>query len=109
MKIFVATIIVCLTFYIIKVDLLEGTIPLAYSETLEEKCVKDPSHITVEILPGDTIYSLFALYPTSVGSSITFTERLKDFYTLNPHLVNQSFLAGEKVLLPLYVSESTCK
>ena len=31
MKIFVATILLLVSFYIIKVDLIEGTIPLAYS------------------------------------------------------------------------------
>ena len=36
MKIFVATIIILLSFYIIKVDLFEGTIPLAFFS--EDEC-----------------------------------------------------------------------
>ena len=107
MRIFIATIIICLTFYIIKVDLFEGTIPLAYSQNTQESCLEAPQYITVEILPGDTIYSVFALYPSEHFES--FTERLDTFYKLNPHLMNQTFNAGEKVLLPLNSEKSLCK
>ncbi|WP_342598404.1 hypothetical protein MHB48_12625 [Psychrobacillus sp. FSL H8-0483] len=108
MKIFVATILLLISFYIVKVDLFEGTIPLAYSNEPEvEKCLETPDFISVEIVAGDTIYSLFAIYPSN--ESISFTERLSDFYTLNPHLVNQTFRAGEKVLLPVYTASAQCK
>ena len=108
MRFLVATIVICLTFYIIKVDLFEGTIPMAYSQTTEEICIETPTYISVEILPGDTIYSLFALYPSSEHFN-SFSERQEEFYTLNAHLINQSFKAGEVVLLPLSKKESSCK
>ena len=108
MKLFIATIILFISFYIIKVDLFEGTIPLAYSsEVLIEECMESPEYIVAEIMPGETIYSLFAIYQTS--EEISFTKRLNDFYELNPHLKKQSFHVGEKVLLPVYTSQSNCK
>lgn len=106
MKIFVATILILISFYIVKVDLIEGTIPLAYSsETIE--CIKTLDYITVEVLPGDTLHSLFSLYPSA--ESVTYTERLTDFYNLNPHFINQSFKVGENVLLPVYTLSEECK
>ena len=39
MKIFVATIIILISLYIIKVDLFEGTIPLAFFS--EEECIEN--------------------------------------------------------------------
>lgn len=106
MKIFVATILLLVSFYIIKVDLIEGTIPLAYSSQ-PVICEKELDYITVEVMAGDTLHSLFSLYPTS--ETITYTERFTDFYTLNPHFINQSFKAGEKVRLPTYLSTVECK
>ncbi|QGM29867.1 hypothetical protein GI482_05505 [Bacillus sp. N3536] len=108
MKLFLATIALLVSFYIIKVDLFEGTIPLAYSSEIQmEKCIESPNYIVAEIMPGETIYSLFAIYPTS--EDISFTKRLNDFYELNPHLKNQSFHVGEKVFLPVYTSQTNCK
>ena len=106
MKIFVATILLLISFYIVKVDLIEGTIPLAYSSQPIE-CERQLDYITVEILDGDTLYSLFSLYPSNVA--ITYTERFTDFYILNPHFINQSFQTGEKVLLPTYTPSPECK
>lgn len=106
MKIFVATILLLVSFYIIKVDLIEGTIPLAYSSQ-PVTCEKELNYITVEVMAGDTLHSLFALYPSS--ETITYTERFTDFYTLNPHFINQAFKAGENVLLPTYTSSTECK
>ena len=108
MKLFIATITLLISFYIIKVDLFEGTIPLAYSsEVPTEECVEAPDYIVAEIMPGETLYSLFAIYPTS--EDIPFTTRLNDFYVLNPHLKKQSFHVGEKILLPVYTSQTNCK
>ncbi|MFJ8063011.1 hypothetical protein ACIQYS_00055 [Psychrobacillus sp. NPDC096426] len=108
MKIFLATILLLISFYIVKVDLFEGTIPLAYYPADQAKeCIETLDYISVEIVGGDTIYSLFSLYPTE--ESITFTKRLNDFYTLNPHLINQSFIPGEHVLLPIYTASGQCK
>ena len=106
MKIFVATILLLISFYIVKVDLIEGTIPLAYSSQ-PVICEKQLDYITVEIMNGDTLNSLFSLYPSS--ESITYTERLTDFYNLNPHFINQTFKIGETVLLPVYTQADECK
>ena len=106
MKIFVATILLLISFYIVKVDLIEGTIPLAYSSQPVE-CEKNLDYITVEIVDGDTLQSLFSLYPTD--KVITYTERLTDFYNFNPHFINQSFKVGEKVFLPTYSTSAECK
>ena len=106
MKIFVATILLLISFYIVKVDLIEGTIPLAYSSHPVE-CERELDYITVEIVAGDTLQSLFSLYPSV--KSITYTERLTDFYNLNPHFINQSFKVGEKVFLPTYTASTECK
>lgn len=89
-----------------KVDLFEGTIPLAYYPVAEE-CSETLDYISVEIVGGDTIHSLFSMYP--VSAKISFTERLNDFYTLNPHLIKQSFIAGEHVRLPIYTATNQCK
>ena len=106
MKIFLATITLLISFYILKVDLFEGTIPLAFSTKFEE-CTETNDFISVEIIADDTIYSLFSIYPT--GEPVTFTERLVDFYALNPHLQNQPLVVGDEVLLPVYTAQTTCK
>jgi len=106
MKIFLATILLLISFYIVKVDLFEGTIPLAYYPA-EEECIETLDYITVEIVGGDTIYSLFSMYPAT--TRISFTERLNDFYSLNPHLINQSFISGEQVRLPIYTASGQCE
>ncbi|MBK3493278.1 hypothetical protein JFL43_00030 [Viridibacillus sp. YIM B01967] len=86
----------------LKVDLLEGTIPLAafYKEPIEETCVEVPDiqTIVVRTIPGDTLQSLFAVYPSE--EKMTFAERLELFYELNPHLLKQSFKPGETIQLP---------
>lgn len=105
MKIFVATIGILITLYIIKVDMFEGTIPLAFYPT--EECVETMDYITVKKYPGDTLYSLFAMYPAN--KSITHEERLSDFYQLNPHLIKQTIHDGEIIFLPIYTSTEACK
>lgn len=105
MKIFVATIVILISLYIIKVDLFEGTIPLAFFPT--QKCVETMDYITVKKFPGDTLNSLFAMYPAN--KSITNRDRLMDFYELNPHLVKQSIQDGELVFLPIYITSEGCK
>lgn len=106
MKIFVATIMILASLYIIKVDMFEGTIPLAFYPT-EEECIETLDYISVEKYPGDTMYSLFSMYPAN--KSISPQERLIDFYQLNPHLVNQTIKNGEIILLPIYSTSEACK
>lgn len=87
---------------IIKIDLQEGTIPLAAFYT-EEKCVESIQNVwqtvSVRIQEGDTIYSLFTTTPTNAP----YPERLAEFYKANPHLQKQSLVPGELILLPINV------
>lgn len=102
-------LLVFIIFQILRLDFTDGTIPLAAFMDNDIDCVdEEPLEvINVTIVEGDTIESLFALYP---DSSITFIDRLSLFYTLNPHLQNQLFVAGEVVKIPLEsTSNSTCK
>ncbi|WP_391201893.1 hypothetical protein [Psychrobacillus sp. L4] len=105
MKIFVATIMILVTLYIIKVDMFEGTIPLAFYPS--EECVETMDYISVKVHSGDTLYALFSMYPTD--KSITNQERLIDFHQLNPHLINQTAKDGELIFLPVYSSNEACK
>lgn len=105
MKIFVATITILITLYIIKVDMFEGTIPLAFYPT--EECVETMDYVAVKKHPGDTLYTLFSMYPAE--KDITFSEREMDFYALNPHLINQTITDGELIFLPIYTSSESCK
>lgn len=73
MKLFLATIALLVSFYIIKVDLFEGTIPLAYSSEIQmEKCIESPNYIVAEIMPG----KLSILY-------LRFILLVKIFHLLN--------------------------
>ncbi|MFC4411110.1 hypothetical protein ACFOZY_11840 [Chungangia koreensis] len=112
MRILSLAAIILICFYFLKIDMAEGTIPLAafYSKEVEA-CSKNEesvemTSIAVQTLPGDTIYTLFALYPAE-GKS--FIERLSDFYKLNPHLQNQDFAYGETLQLPIYQSLGSCQ
>ena len=66
----------------------------------EPTCEEEQVTITIPVttVDGDTIESLFALYPDPESG---FIERLSSFYSLNPHLQNQKIVGGEKIVLPL--------
>ncbi|MFC5591016.1 hypothetical protein ACFPRA_19230 [Sporosarcina soli] len=100
MRILLLAVLLFITFHFIRMDLVEGTIPLASFTNEKQSCVEqtDVAIIPVTTVEGDTIESLFALYPDP-GTS--FIERLSSFYSLNPHLQNQALIGGEKVKLPL--------
>ncbi|MEO4052361.1 hypothetical protein [Solibacillus sp. CAU 1738] len=101
MRYIVFTICFFLVATIIKIDLQEGTLPLAafYSE---EQCTKTVEYVwqtvSVRVQQGDTIYSLFTTTPTKAA----FPERLAEFYKANPHLQQQTLVPGELILLPIY-------
>ncbi|WP_313893921.1 hypothetical protein [Psychrobacillus sp.] len=105
MKILVATLLLLCTFYVIKVDMVEGTIPLAFSSG--EKCGESMEFIAIKPIPGDTIQSVFAMYPAN--KPVSFQERLADFYKINPHLIKQKIKEGEQVFLPIYATTEACK
>ena len=100
MRIILLALAVFCTVHFVRMDLTEGTIPLAAFFEDESSCIEEtPNHsIVIRVVEGDTIESLFALYP---DSSQNFLERLEQFYSMNPHLERQQFLAGEQIKLPI--------
>ena len=100
MRILLLAVLLFITVHFIRLDLMEGTIPLA-SFAQEQPTCKDEEQvktIPVTTVDGDTIETLFALYPDPESS---FIDRLASFYSLNPHLQNQKIIGGEKIVLPL--------
>lgn len=99
MRTLFAAIILFLIFHILKEDLTDGTIPLASFFSEEIPCEEDKQAvIQVKTIDGDTIESLFALYP---DPDLSFVERLSMFYSLNPYLQNQELIGGLSVKLPV--------
>ncbi|CAM3121727.1 hypothetical protein FITA111629_04810 [Filibacter tadaridae] len=100
MRILLLAALLFITIHFIRLDLAEGTIPLASFSAKEMQCEdkKDIQTISVKAVEGDTIESLFALYP---DPTLSFVERLASFYALNPHLQNQGIIGGIKIVLPL--------
>lgn len=102
MRYLLVSIIFVVLAFVIKVDLQEGTLPMASFYSKPEACetIDEHTYVTVQIVEGDTIYSLFSSTPSPL--KMTFPERLAKFYELNPHLQLQSLVAGETILLPIY-------
>ena len=102
MRIIGLAILILLLSYILKVDLLDGTISLAAFTHSEPECLQEEKYIVfpVQTLEGDTVLSLFSVYPSEVW--VSFPERLEAFYKENPHLRNQTLRAGEIVDVPIY-------
>ena len=99
MRILIAAAFIFIIIHFIRIDLVEGTIPMPSFNTIEETlCENETFSIVVTSIEGDTIESLFALYPNPEMSII---ERLTVFYTLNPHLQRQEIVGGETIKLPL--------
>ncbi|MBE1553741.1 hypothetical protein [Sporosarcina limicola] len=100
MRILLLAIFLFITIHFIRLDLAEGTIPLAGFTKKQKLCDKteETASIPITTVDGDTIETLFALYPDSESN---FIERLSSFYSLNPHLQNQQLIGGEKIMLPL--------
>lgn len=98
MRILLAAIFLFLLIHAIRIDFIEGTIPQKSASGLDSTCTEETSFITVTSVAGDTIESLFAIYPDTETS---FIERLEAFYALNPHLKLQKIVAGDQILLPL--------
>lgn len=101
MRLFLSTICIFALALVIKIDLQEGTLPLAsfYEETCEKTF--EYEHVNVRVAANDTIYSLFATTPSPI--TIPFPERLTVFYDINPHLQKQALVVGEKILIPIKV------
>lgn len=100
LRFFITSLIVLILAFIIKVDLQQGTIPMASFYKTETVCEEQQlQYVAVKIQQDDTIYSIFAATPSPIKT--TFPERLSQFYVLNPHLQNQTLIPGNTVLVPI--------
>ncbi|MDN4609045.1 hypothetical protein [Sporosarcina highlanderae] len=100
MRTLLLAVVIFLAIHIIRIDFAEGTIPLAafFGDTAPP-CSESPiDSIRVTTIEGDTIETLFAMYP---DMTMTFVERLSTFYSLNPHLRNQDIIGGLSIKLPI--------
>lgn len=99
MRILLLAVLLFVTIHFIRLDLVEGTIPLASYDQEQQQCEEEQMKtIPVTTVDGDTIETLFALYPDPESG---FIDRLSSFYALNPHLQNQKIIGGENIVLPL--------
>lgn len=88
---------------VIKIDLTEGTVPLAaFSTEQEQHCNEQISvkYTSVVTVPGDSVQSLLATYSSDV--ELSMPEKMAHFYELNPHLQKQAIVPGETIKLPIY-------
>ena len=101
MRILIISIILLMLAFVVKVDLQEGTLPLASFYEKQELCQSEDQlhYVAVQVQQDDTIYSLFAATPSPIKT--TFPERLAQFYQLNPHLELQRLLPGNIVRVPI--------
>ncbi|MBD8034483.1 MULTISPECIES: hypothetical protein [Solibacillus] len=101
MRFLIASIVLLLIAFVIKVDLQEGTLPLTSFYASTQSCdeILQESYVVVKIQQDDTIYSLFSATPSPVKT--TFPERLAQFYKLNPHLNLQPLVPGDTVFVPI--------
>lgn len=98
MRILLFAAAIFVTIHFIRVDLIEGTIPIQAEIVEQDLCQEETFSIPITSIEGDTIESLFALYP---DFEMGFIDRLDKFYTLNPHLKLQGIVGGDKILLPI--------
>ncbi|WP_075618095.1 hypothetical protein [Paenisporosarcina indica] len=102
MRIIGLAILILILSYIVKEDLLEGTISMASFSEAEPVCVKEKAYevFPVQTVEGDTVLSLFGVYPSEVW--VSYPDRLEAFYSENPHLRKQALQGGENVKVPIY-------
>ncbi len=98
MRILLMAATLFLIIHFIRVDFVEGTIPQTLSPQAEEPCEEGNQFITVTSIQGDTIASLFALYP---DHELSFIDRLELFYELNPALKHQEIVGGDSISIPI--------
>lgn len=103
MRILILALSIFLIIHFVRVDFVEGTIPKKEIEAQSEQC-DETNSIPVTSVNGDTIESLFALYP---DAEIGFIDRLDLFYKLNPHLKLQEIVGGQTIHIPLS-GKQTC-
>lgn len=103
MRVILLALTILLLSYVIKVDILNGTISRAAFTKIEVECEESNEYeiIPVQVIEGDTIFSLFSLHPSTMWVSLP--ERIAAFYSENPHLIKQTLQPGEIIKLPIYV------
>ncbi|MFC7684684.1 hypothetical protein [Ureibacillus sp. GCM10028918] len=104
MRFLIFTVVFFLIAAVIKIDLTDGTVPLAAfdKEPLTEACEQQIAIKTLSVMTtaGDTVQSLLAAYPSEVD--LSYPERMAQFYKLNPHLQKQAMITGELIKIPIY-------
>lgn len=102
LRILLLTIAIFLIAAVVKIDLTEGTVPLADFTLEQQQCQQHYTLQKVSVLTteGDTVQGLLANYPSEID--ISFPERLAYFYKLNPHLKKQSIVSGELINIPIF-------
>ncbi|RUL57000.1 MULTISPECIES: hypothetical protein [Lysinibacillus] len=102
MRFLLFTVVFFLLAAVIKIDLTEGTVPLAAFNEEELQCNQQITITSVSVVTtaGDSVQSLFAAYPSEVD--ISLPERMAQFYELNPHLKKQAMVPGELIKIPIY-------
>ncbi|MDN4493272.1 hypothetical protein [Ureibacillus aquaedulcis] len=111
MRFLIFTAVFFLIAAVIKIDLTEGTVPLAAfdHEKEIEACEQQITIKTLSVVTvaGDTVQSLLAAYPSEVD--LSYPERMAQFYQLNPHLQKQAMVTGELIKIPIYdKTENNC-
>lgn len=102
MRFLLFTVVFFLIAAVIKIDLTEGTVPLAAFTEEQTQCNQQITITSVSVVTtaGDSVQSLFAAYPSEVD--ISLPERMAQFYELNPHLKKQAMVPGELIKIPIY-------
>lgn len=94
--------------YVVKIDLQEGALTHTTFYSTQTCTQQTERAVRVKLVEGDTIYSIFAATPSPVP--MPFPERLSKFYKLNPHLQQQTFVAGELIDVPIVENKKNhCK
>lgn len=102
MRIIGLAILILLLSYIVKEDLLDGTISMASFTREDPVCIEEKKYevFPVQTVEGDTVLSLFGVYPSEVW--VSYPDRIEAFYRENPHLRTQSMQPGESVKVPIF-------
>ncbi len=105
MRFLIFTVVFFLIAAVIKIDLTEGTVPLAdfNEEQVVQACEQQQiaiKSLAVVTAAGDTVQSLLAAYPSEVD--VSYPEKMAQFYKLNPHLQKQAIVPGELIKIPIY-------
>ena len=103
MRFLIFTVVFFLIAAVIKIDLTEGTVPLAdfSEEKVAQACEQQIAikALSVVTTAGDTVQGLLAAYPSEVD--ISYPEKMAQFYKLNPHLQKQAIVPGELIKIPI--------